>query len=254
MNKDIVIRIENVSKTFYVKENAASTIRDALFDIFKNTSMRSIHSLRNVNLEVPKGSITGIVGRNGSGKSTLLKLIAGAYLPDKGGKIEVEGKLIRLALGMGFDVNLSARDNIYVNGSMLGLTFRQIGSKFKEIIDFAELQAFVDTKVKFYSSGMLARLAFSIAMHAEADILLIDEFFGGVGDENFRQKSQKVFEEIMLGNERTVVLVSHDLNVIQSYCDNILLLDRGHMIGYGHPTEMIPIYLDLMNKEGVGAN
>lgn len=242
--REVVIDIKNIKKTFYVKENRNDSIRDSIFNMFNQGRTKKIEALKGVDLQVRKGEFLGIIGRNGSGKSTLLKIITGAMPPDKGGAIDVKGRMIRLALGMGFDPNLSARENIYVNASILGLTFRQIGEKFHEIIAFAELEDFVDTQVRFFSSGMRSRLAFAIAVHADADIFLMDEFFGGVGDVGFKKKSEAVFKESFLQG-RTIIHVSHSLSTVQKHCDRVLLLNRGEMVGIGEPKEMIEKYKKL---------
>lgn len=253
MNKTIALKLININKTFYIRDKNSNSLRDKVFNLFFSSSKRAIKAIRNVDFEVYKGEILGIIGHNGSGKSTLLRIMLGAFRPDKGGEIDVDGKIIRLSLGMGFDPSLTARENIYVNGSILGLSFKQIGKKFHKIIEFAELQNFVDTKVQYFSSGMHSRLAFSIAIHADADIFLMDEFFGGVGDANFQKKSQRVFEEVMLKQNRTIVLVSHDLNTIKKYCSRVVLLERGELVKIGSPEQVIPIYLELMaTKTEVG--
>jgi len=242
VNGDVAIKLTNVSKTFQIREKSTNSIRDRAINLLSfNNKARNIKALHNINLEIKRGEFFGIIGRNGSGKSTLLKLIMGAFPPDKGGKIYTNGRMIRLALGMGFDPGLSARDNIYVNGSVLGLSFRQIGQKFDEIIDFAELDNFVDTPVKFYSSGMRSRLAFAIAIHAEADIFLMDEFFGGVGDEIFKKKSEEVFQTSIL-NGRTIIHVSHSLKTFDKHCERLLLLDKGEHVMLDHPETVIEYY------------
>ncbi len=243
----VVIRLENVSKTFKLKENNTDSIRDKIFGLFNNSNLRELKALQNVNLEIRKGEFLGIIGHNGSGKSTLLKIIMGAFPPDKGGVVEVNGKIIRLALGMGFDPNLTARENIYVNGSVLGLTFRKIGGIFDQIIAFAELENFVDTQVKFFSSGMRSRLAFAVAVHAEADIFLMDEFFGGVGDLSFKKKSEEVFQTAVVEG-RTIIHVSHQLKTIEKHCDRVLLLDKGQVAGLGTPEEVLPIYREIIRN------
>lgn len=182
----------------------------------------------------------GIIGKNGSGKSTLLRMIMGAILPDKG-EIITKGSIIRLALGLGFDQNLSARDNIYVNGSVLGLSFKEIGEIFDHILEFSDLEEFVDTPIMYYSSGMKSRLSFAIAVHANAEIFLIDEFFGGVGDADFQRKSQKLFNERVLNN-KTIVFVSHSMNDIKKNCDRILVLEKGKGILFDDPEEGISYY------------
>ncbi len=248
MSSDTVIKVENISKTFRIRDANNDSIRDRVFNMFSGSNgVREIHALKGVNLEIKRGEFFGIIGRNGSGKSTLLKLIMGAFPPDKGGSIQVNGKIIRLALGMGFDPTLSARENIYINGSVLGLSFRKIGQKFDEIIHFAELEKFVDTPVKFYSSGMRSRLSFAIAIHAEADIFLMDEFFGGVGDIAFRKKSEEIFKNTFLEG-RTIVHVSHQIPTIRKHCKRVVMIDQGIAKHIGTPEEVIPEYHKLFKK------
>lgn len=245
MKQELLVSIKNVSKTFYIREQSHDSIREKIINLFSNKSAsRAIKALDNINLDIYKGDFIGIIGHNGSGKSTLLKMIIGAFQPDKGSKIITKGKIARLALGMGFDPNLSARDNIYVNGSIMGLTFKQIGERFHEILAFSELENFVDTPIKFFSSGMVSRLAFAIAMHTDADVLLVDEFFGGVGDIGFREKSQKVFKEAFIDG-RTIVHVSHELETVKEYCNRVVLLHQGRMLAMGSAEEVIPIYESL---------
>jgi len=243
MSTEIALELENVDKTFWIREKSNDSIRERIGGLFSGVSSnREIKALRNINLTVYKGEFFGIVGHNGSGKSTLLKLIMGAIKPDKGSRIVSNGKVLRLALGMGFDPNLSARHNIYVNGSIMGLTFKEIGNKFHEIIEFGGLEEFVDTPIKYYSSGMVSRLAFSIAMHVEADILLIDEFFGGVGDEQFKQKSSGKFKERILQG-KTIVFVSHEMGLIEQYCNRVCVMNSGEIVAMGSPEEVIEPYL-----------
>lgn len=245
-----VIEIKNLSKTFVTSSNGMSTIRDRFTKIFTKEAkiIKEVKALQGINFEVQEGEFFGIVGRNGSGKSTLLNLLIGSIRPDKGSIVKTRGKMIRLALGMGFDGNLSARDNIYINGSILGLTFKRIGLIFDDIIGFAELEAFVDLPVKKYSSGMLSKLKFSIAIYAEADIFLMDEFFGGVGDESFRAKSTKVFENTFLDG-RTIIHVSHSLKTITDHCSRVLVLDRGKQVGLGEPAEALKMYKELYKRQ-----
>lgn len=244
-NRKASIKVTNISKTFTIREKANDSIRNLVFNLFSQKHNRKIKALENINFEVKEGEFFGIIGHNGCGKSTLLKMIAGAFPPDKGGTIEVNGRLIRLALGIGFDPQLSARDNIYVNASILGLTFKQIGEKFAGIIEFAQLEKFIETPVKFYSSGMRSRLAFAIAIHAEADIYLMDEFFGGVGDVKFRNKSSKVFKSF-INSGKTFIHVSHNLNTVQEHCDRVMVMDKGKMIGIYPPDEALKVYKQLM--------
>ena len=247
--KDWAIKVKNLNKTFKVREKGSRSIRDSILRFYQQKGdIREIEALKDINFEVKKGEFFGIIGRNGSGKSTLLRLLMGSFQANEGSIIKTNGKMIRLAMGLGFDGNLSARDNIYINGSVLGLSFKKIGSIFNEIIKFAELEDFVDTPVKHYSSGMQAKLKFSVARYAEADILLMDELFGGVGDIAFAHKSQKVFNESILAG-KTIVLVSHSLNIIANNCSRVLLLDKGNQIKIGPPEEIIPRYEAMFEEE-----
>ncbi len=239
---DPVVVVRDLSKTFRVREKSARSIRDVVLRFYQmNPHINEIPALRDINFEVNQGEVIGIIGRNGSGKSTLLNLVMGSMKPDKGSFIHTKGKIIRLALGMGFDPNLSARHNIYVNGSILGLTFKHIGQIFHQIIDFAGVEDFVDTPIKYYSTGMRSRLAFSIAIYADADIFLMDEFFGGVGDEDFQAKSKKVFKDTFL-EKRTILFVSHSMTNIKKFSHKVLLIDRGRQVMFGDPDEVIKRY------------
>lgn len=259
--RKVVIKVKNVSKTFQVRSKKAETIRQRIHNVFRSGKNKRLHiqALNDINFEVYKGEFLGIVGHNGSGKSTLLKIIMGAFPPDKGAEIDVQGKIIRLALGMGFDKTLTARDNIYVNGTVLGLTFKQLGKKFSHILEFAELEKFVDTPLKYFSSGMRSRLAFAIAMHTEADIYLMDEFFGGVGDVGFMKKSDDVFKDRILQG-RTIVHVSHQLRILKKHADRIIWLDKGKIKEIGTAEDILPRYRKAYlvekqkNKEKRNAN
>lgn len=241
-----VVEIRALNKTFISSRSGMSTIRDNFTKLFSKDSkiIKEVKALQGVSFNVHQGEFFGIVGRNGSGKSTILNLLIGSIRPDKGSFIKTKGKMIRLALGMGFDGNLSARDNIYINGSILGLTFKRIGLIFDDIIGFAELENFVDLPVKKYSSGMLSKLKFAIAVHAEADIFLMDEFFGGVGDESFKAKSTEVFKNTFLDG-RTIIHVSHQLNTISEHSKRILVLDRGKQLYLGEVEEGLKTYREL---------
>ena len=243
MDKKKIISLKNISKTFEIKGGGEKTIRERVFRTFSGEVSRSksISALDDINFDIYEGESFGIIGRNGSGKSTLLNIIMETYLPDKGGIIYTNGKLIRLDLGMGVDPNLSARDNIYVNGSVLGLTFKKIGAIFEEIINFANLEGFDNTPVKFFSKGMRQRLLFSIAIHAEADIFVLDEFFGGTGDLDFRKKSDHAFKNKIL-NRHTAVIVSHSLKIIENYCSKVLWLENGKCMLIGKPQEVTAKY------------
>jgi len=202
---------------------------------------KEIQALKDLNLKIKKGEIFGVIGRNGSGKSTLINIIMGSIPANKGSKIITRGKMMRLSLGLGVDDNLSARDNIYVNGSIIGLSFKTIGAIFNDIIEFAGLDEFVDTPVKFFSKGMKQRLMFSIAMHADADVFLLDEFFGGTGDEDFKKKSDEAFRRKILEG-RTIIIVSHSMRIITKYCDRAIWLNKGKTIKMGKTEDVVTAY------------
>ncbi len=243
VSEETIIRLTDINKTFYVAEKQYDSIMEKALNLFKPQKQKEIKALTEINLEIKRGEFLGVIGKNGSGKSTLLKIMTGAFPPDKGGKVEINGRLIRLSLGIGFDANLTARENIYVNGSIIGLTFKKIGQKFDDIIEFADLRSFVDTPVKFFSSGMVTRLAFAIAIHAEADILLLDEFFGGVGDEDFRLKSDKAFKDF-IKNDKTIILVTHNLSELKTYAHRVIHIQEGEIVDSGDPEKVIQNYLN----------
>jgi ABC-type polysaccharide/polyol phosphate transport system ATPase subunit len=240
MDDTIAIKLENINKTF-VLHDRGNTIRDRFLSIFTGKGTRKLKALQHIDLEIKKGEFFGIVGRNGSGKSTLIQIMNEAISPDRGGKVTVNGKAMRLALGMGFNDELTARQNIMLNASVLGLTIAEVKKRMDEMVAFAELEEFVDTPVKYYSSGMKSKLMFSIAVNAEADIFLMDEFFGGVGDQNFRQKADKVFHDRFL-KEKTIIHVSHQLETIKKYCDRVMLLEKGQVVIIGTPAEVLENY------------
>jgi ABC-2 type transport system ATP-binding protein len=240
MNDEIAIKLEHVNKTF-VLHDRGNTIRDRFFSIFTGKSSRKLKALQNIDLEIKKGEFFGIVGRNGSGKSTLVQIMNEAIPPDKGGKVYVNGKAMRLALGMGFDNELTARQNIMLNSSVLGMSIKEIKSKMEEMIAFAELEDFADTPVKYYSSGMKSKLMFSIAVNAEADIFLMDEFFGGVGDQSFKKKADELFHDRFVKG-KTIIHVSHQLETIRKYCDRVMLLEKGSIVKIGSPDEVLDNY------------
>lgn len=240
MSNDIAIKLENINKT-YVIHDRGNTIRERFFSLLSGKGARKLKALQNVNLEIKKGEFFGIIGRNGSGKSTLVQIMNEAIPPDKGGKVTIDGKAMRLALGMGFNNELTARQNIMINSSVLGLSIKEIKSKMEDMIAFAELEEFADTPVKYYSSGMKSKLMFSIAVNAEADIFLMDEFFGGVGDQNFKKKADELFHNRFVKG-KTIIHVSHQLDSIKKYCDRVMLLDKGKVVKIGTPDEVLADY------------
>lgn len=236
-NKEVVVEVKNVSKEFTMLQNKNSTLKQAVVNIVRKNK-KTIHQvLDDVSFKVYKGDFFGIVGRNGSGKSTLLKLIAGVYEPTKG-NIYINGKLIPfIELGVGFNPELSGRDNIYLNGAMLGFTRKQMSKMYDEIVEFAELEPFMDQKLKNYSSGMQVRLAFSIAIKAKGDILVFDEVLA-VGDESFQRKCNNFFETIKKDKKKTVILVTHSMDAIREYCNKAILIDNGKLAVDGTPEDV----------------
>src|SRR6266567_4237042 len=239
---DIAISVKNVSKTFKIPHEKVSSLSGAAVSVFKKSSYEEFKALDDVSFEVKKGEFFGIIGRNGSGKSTLLKVIAGIYQADKG-KVKINGRISPfLELGIGFNHELSGRDNVYLNATVLGLTRKQIDQKFDSIVQFAELERFIDQKLKNYSSGMQVRLAFSVSIHANREILLMDEVLA-VGDTNFQSKCLTEFNRYKeMG--KTVILVTHDIGTVQRYCDRAMLVRYGKIIKIGSAEEVGNEYIN----------
>jgi lipopolysaccharide transport system ATP-binding protein len=241
MEKELAIKVENLSKTFRIPHEKISTLKGEFINAFRTKSYEEFTALEDISFEVEKGEFFGIIGSNGSGKSTLLKILAGVYKPD-GGKVKINGLISPfLELGIGFQPELSGRDNIYLNATVLGLTKKQIDERFDDIVDFSELRRFIDQKIKNYSSGMQVRLAFSVAVHADRDILLMDEVLA-VGDSNFQQKCMNEFNRYR-GLKKTVILVSHDISAIQQHCNRALLLKKGKIVKIGQAESVGNEYL-----------
>lgn len=241
--ENIVLSLRDVNKTFKRSSKSFHTVQQRLFNLHKKNEVTYLKALDNINFDVHKGETIGIIGRNGSGKSTLTKIMSGAYQPDKGGKVKKVGTSLLLNLGVGFSHELTARENIYVSGSTLGLSVKKVDELFHDIIAFSELEGFVDTKIKYFSSGMIQRLSFSVAVYAKADILFLDEVFA-VGDQKFRSKATKVLEENLIKG-RTVIIVSHSPALIKQYCDKAILLHKGKLVFLGDPEEAIKQYNEL---------
>jgi ABC-type polysaccharide/polyol phosphate transport system ATPase subunit len=239
--KEIAITARNVSKKFHITEDSHNTVKQRLFRIFNPPRSKIVDAIKTMNFQIKKGECFGLIGRNGSGKSTLARLLAGVY-PTDTGYVKINGSTMLMNLGVGMSHELTARENIYVSGSVLGLKIKETDLIFDKIIDFAELQEFVDTKIKYFSSGMLARLAFSIAVNAGADIMFLDEIFA-VGDVKFQEKAVKIFEKSWIEN-KTVVLVSHSMDVIKKYCQRVAYLKHGNLEFIGDPETAISIYLN----------
>jgi ABC-2 type transport system ATP-binding protein len=239
MTEEIALSVQNLSKDFKLPHERKNSIKESLLS-FKKPTYDKLHALRNINFEVKRGEFFGIVGRNGSGKSTLLKLIGGIYQPTKG-SIIVNGTLTPfIELGIGFNPELTGRENVFLNGAILGLTRKEITAKYNEIVDFAELHKFMDQKLKNYSSGMQVRLAFSIAIQAHNDILLIDEVLA-VGDTAFQRKCFNVFKDIKRSG-KTVIFVTHDMGAVQQFCDRALMIQDSKIVTIGEPREVAQRY------------
>jgi ABC-type polysaccharide/polyol phosphate transport system ATPase subunit len=224
------VTISHVSKGFKLPHEQYHTLKERALHPFKSRTIEILQALDDVSLEIPHGEFFGIVGRNGSGKSTLLKCLAGIYDIDAG-TLEVRGRLSPfIELGVGFNVDLTARDNVIINAIMLGLSRKQAEERFDDIVAFAELEEFMDLKLKNYSSGMQVRLAFAVAIQVDAEIVLIDEVLA-VGDASFQQKCFDEFQRLKSAG-RTIVFVTHDMGSVERFCDRAMLMERGRMVEY----------------------
>ena len=242
MGPETAIGVENVSKTFLIPHDLQNTFRERFIHFKRKRKYELFEALKDVSFEIRKGQFFGIIGRNGSGKSTLLKILAGIYTPDKGTVI-INGEVSPfLELGVGFNSELSGRDNIYLNATILGLSRKEIRSRFDSIVDFSGLERFIDQKLKNYSSGMNVRLAFSVAIHANKDILLMDEILA-VGDANFQSKCIKEFNKYR-AEGKTILFVTHDLTTVQKYCDMTMLMRNGKPCNIGNPAEVCNDYIN----------
>ena len=246
------IVVDGVSKTFRVPEERTHTLKERALHPLRRSGHEAFTALRDISFVIERGEFFGIVGRNGSGKSTLLKCLAGIYAVDTG-RIWCRGRMSPfIELGVGFNPDLAALDNVVMNGIMLGLTPRQARARYEQVIEFAELEEFQDLKLKNYSSGMHVRLAFSVAIQVDADILLIDEVLA-VGDAAFQQKCFDVFNRLR-DEGRTIVFVTHDMGSVNRFCHRALLLERGEVVALGEPQEVADHYLALnFDREGTTA-
>ena len=223
---ELAVKIDHVSKYFRLPTEASTSLRTTLVNRFRGIKgYKEQHVLKDIDFEVEKGDFFGIVGRNGSGKSTLLKIISQIYVPEKG-TVTVNGKLVSfIELGVGFNPELTGRENVYMNGAMLGFSTQEIDEMYDEIVDFAELHEFMNQKLKNYSSGMQVRLAFSVAIKARGDVLVLDEVLA-VGDEAFQRKCNDYFLERKKSG-LTTILVTHDMNAVKKYCNKAVLIEDG---------------------------
>jgi ABC-type polysaccharide/polyol phosphate transport system ATPase subunit len=242
------VAIRSVSKSFRLPHQRYSTLKERALHPFRSRTFDELRAVQNISVDVAPGEFFGIVGRNGSGKSTLLKCLAGIYSVDDGA-IDVEGRLSPfIELGVGFNMDLTARENVIINATMLGLSRKQARDRFDDIIAFAELEDFVDLKLKNYSSGMSVRLGFSVAIEVDADVLLVDEVLA-VGDAAFQHKCYQQFERLK-AEGKTIVFVTHDMSAVERFCDRAMLIEKGKMLELGAPREVARAYNQL-NFSGI---
>lgn len=243
---DVAVSIKGVKKHFHLPHEKEDSLKLKLLNYFKKNRRKGhdvYKALNGIDIEIKKGEFVGILGRNGAGKSTLLKIIAEIYQPTEG-SVKVNGKLVPfIELGVGFNPNLSGRDNVYLNGAMLGFTRSEIDKMYDSIVDFAEIHKFMDTKLKNYSSGQRVRLAFSMAIRANADVLLLDEVLA-VGDAAFQKKCYDYFETLK-EQGKTVILVTHSMGNVRKFCTRAVLIEKGKVTIDGSPEEVAKGYEGL---------
>jgi len=243
MDDNTAVIVSNLHKEFILPQHRITTLKQVFVNIGKKNYKKRQNVLDGINFQVNKGDFFGIVGKNGSGKSTLLKILAGVYTPTSGGAI-INGNLTPfIELGVGFNPELSGRDNVFLNAALLGFSHKETMSLYNEIVDFAELQDAMDKKLKNYSSGMQVRLAFAIAVKARNEILIFDEVLA-VGDEAFQRKCLDVFEQYK-AQKQTVILVTHDMTTVKRFCNKALLLDSGKILLTGNPYKVASAYSEL---------
>ncbi|RIY25294.1 sugar ABC transporter [Bifidobacteriaceae bacterium NR021] len=245
---DIVLSVNHVGKYFKLPTEQATGLKQAFINLTKGIKGYKIQNvLKDISFQVHRGEFFGIVGRNGGGKSTLLKIISQIYYPNTG-SVKVKGKLVPfIELGVGFNPELTGRENVYLNGALLGFTRAEIDAMYDDIVEFAELEDFMDQKLKNYSSGMQVRLAFSVAIKAQGDILVLDEVLA-VGDEAFQRKCDSFFTEIRKDPTKTVILVTHDMNAVKRYCTRAMMISDGEVAAIGN-TESVADQYTLANIE-----
>jgi len=242
-----MIHLENVSKVFQIPHEKTKTLFHKMLS-FSNAAYtyEELYAVKNVSLDVKPGEFLGIIGKNGSGKSTLLRIIAGIYQPTEGTVIVDEEITPLLELGLGFDNDFSCKDNIYVYGALLGYSRKQMNAMVGDILSFAELEKFADTKLENLSSGMRMRLAFSIAIQSVTPVILLDEVFA-VGDLPFKEKCKKVIENFK-DEKRTILYVSHDRGSVLHLCDRVCVMHKGELVAVGAPKEMVELYEEKILK------
>lgn len=242
-----VIAVENVSMKYHVNASKTTSLKEWVVSGLRGKlKYKDFYALRHVSFSVQKGSVLGVIGQNGSGKSTLLKIVAGVLEPTEG-KCMVNGRIApMLELGSGFDFELSGTENIFLNGAILGYNEKYLKSKYEEIVDFSELGEFIHQPLKTYSSGMVMRLAFSIATLVEPEVLIVDEILA-VGDDHFQEKSGNRMRKMMSGGT-TVLMVSHNINQIIDMCDQTIWIDHGHVMDMGETIPVCNAYRSFLNR------
>ena len=241
------IKVENVSKVYRLYSKPSDRLKEAL-SIRKKNYHKNYSALNNVSFEVKKGECVGLMGVNGAGKSTMLKIITGVLNPSSG-NIDINGKISALLeLGAGFNMDYTGMENIYLNGTLMGYSEKEIQSRVQEILDFADIGDYINQPVKTYSSGMFVRLAFAVAINIDPEILIVDEALS-VGDVFFQAKCYKKFEDFK-NQGKTILLVTHSLSSVLKYCDRVVLLDKGNKLAEGEPAEMIDLYKKLLVNQG----
>jgi ABC-type polysaccharide/polyol phosphate transport system ATPase subunit len=234
------VEVVDVWKSFRLPHQRRDTLKERFMHPLRHGDAEQLVAVKGASFAVERGEFFGIVGHNGSGKSTLLKLLAGIYVPDRG-KIAVRGRLSPFVeLGVGFNEELSARDNVRVNGALLGLTLKQIDERYDEIVAFAGVERFMDQKLKNFSSGMKVRLAYSVSIRVDFEILLLDEVLA-VGDQEFQEKCFETLDDIR-AQGKTIIFVSHDMDAMREHCDRVMHVDHGKILAIGSPDEVVDRY------------
>lgn len=249
-DKKYAVEVRDVHKKFSYSRHKNNSLKRAITQMFKekDTGKDSFYALDGISFNVEKGDFFGILGRNGSGKSTLLKIISEIYQPTSG-SVKHDGKLVSfIELGVGFKPELTGKENVYLNGGLLGFSKKEVEEMYDDIVSFAELEDFMDQQIKNYSSGMKVRLAFSVAIRAKADILVLDEVLA-VGDAAFKKKSSEYFESLKGDKSKTVILVTHGMADVRKYCNRAIVIEKGKVIFNGAADEAADTYLGLFEKK-----